>query len=430
MSDSPVLVETLRNGLFRGADSSITIDRCDLVEAVESYGSPLYVYSSQKIRDNYKKLNSTLDGFASVYYSVKANPNVSIVNCLVNLGCGAEIASRREFDIAIEAGCKTDKIVFAGPAKSEQDIKHVMSLGIGELHVESIEEINRANQIAQQLDIQQPVSIRINPSAALKVGAMRMGGVPSPFGIDEEQIPGVLNHLRRMPGLSLHGVHVYSGTQILDASSLLLQWNYAIEISSKIARENEIALKSIDLGGGLGIPYYAGQNSLSLDVLTEGVEKLKFKVEQDEWLESVSIIVEPGRYLVGDAGIYLCRVNNVKKSRDQRFVVTDGGLHHNLAATGNLGQIVKRDYPIFVLNKTSRDISSAKVVGPLCTPLDCIGAQTELPEVEVGDVVCVMQSGAYGLTASPNRFLGHDTPVELLLQDGNMIDINSEYRHY
>jgi diaminopimelate decarboxylase len=217
----------------------------------------------------------------------------------------------------------------------------------------------------------------------------------------------------------MHGIHVFAGTQILDAGVLLDQWSHSVSIASRLARQLGRPLKTLDLGGGLGIPYYVGDKPLDLDAVARGVPTLRAAMDAEPLLRGARVVLEPGRFLTGSAGIYLMSVRAVKVSRGTRFIVCDGGMHHHLAASGNLGQIVKRDYPIVAASRLDdTDCSPSHVVGPLCTPLDSLGRNSKLPRLHEGDLVAVLQSGAYGLTASPSGFLSHPTPAEVLIEDG------------
>jgi len=167
------------------------------------------------------------------------------------------------------------------------------------------------------------------------------------------------------------------------------------------------------------VPYHAGERLLDLQALREGLGPLAAAIRAEPLLRDARVIVEPGRYLAANAGVYLMQVVAIKHSRGTRFVICDGGMHHHLAASGNLGQVVKRDYPIVAatrLHATERE--PAMLTGPLCTPLDTLGRQCRLPALEPGDLVAVLQSGAYGLTASPIGFLSHPTPAEVLVDAG------------
>lgn len=248
---------------------------------------------------------------------------------------------------------------------------------------------------------------------------MRMGGKPAAFGFDEEIMEDVVARIEASDHLDLQGLHMFAGTQILKASVLLTQWAYGLDLAARLVALINRPLKTIDLGGGLGAPYHQGDAALDLDAVAAGVGDLRRTKSENTLLNSATVILEPGRFLTANAGLYVMAVRAVKESRGERFIVTDGGMHHHLAASGNLGQVIKRDYPIVAATKMNDDKRfQAHVVGPLCTPLDTLGRQTALPVVAPGDLIAVMQSGAYGYSASPLNFLSHPAPPELVVDKG------------
>ncbi|MGD9924323.1 MAG: type III PLP-dependent enzyme [Pseudorhodoplanes sp.] len=390
----------------------------------ERFGTPLYVYDAAVFRHCFAGLKEALGGFADIFFSIKANPNPAIANIFVALGAGIEIASGGEYERAREAGAPARDILFAGPAKRDDELDRVIRDGIGELHVECFEEIARANRIAARAGKRVAVSVRINPVAQAQGGAMRMGGKASPFGFDEEQIGDALDAIAEAGQLDLCGVHLFAGTQILDAGVLLAQWRHGLDVAARVARAVGAPLRSIDLGGGLGIPYYSGDGSLDLAAVRRGIDSLAAAKDAEPLLRGARVIVEPGRYLAGPGGLYVARVVANKVSRGTRFIVTDGGMHHHLAASGNLGQVIKRDYPVLAPARMDEArLQRCTVTGPLCTPLDTLARAAELPPLQAGDLIAVMQSGAYGLSASPAGFLSHPRPVEVLIDDGRVASI-------
>jgi diaminopimelate decarboxylase len=395
------------------------------IEALaERFGTPLYIYDAEVMRRSFMALKIALTGFAGIVYSIKANPNPVIARIFVELGAGIEIASAGEYDRARHAGVAPHAILFAGPGKQDDELIHVVENGIGEIHLESLEEMMRLDAIAARAGTQVAVSLRINPVSAAQGGAMRMGGKPSPFGFDEEQIDEVLRVLASTTYLDLCGIHMFAGTQILDADTLLAQWRHGIDVAAHVARATKRPLRSIDLGGGLGIPYYAGDLPLDLAAVRSGIGALSQHKQAEPLLRETRVIVEPGRFLAGPGGLYVARVIASKTSRRTRFIVTDGGMHHHLAASGNLGQVVKRDYPVIAPARMDATAFERVVVaGPLCTPLDTLARAADLPPLEAGDLVAVMQSGAYGLSASPVGFLSHAAPVEVLVDNGTVTAI-------
>jgi diaminopimelate decarboxylase len=388
-------------------------------EIASQYGTPLFIYDRSVIEKKWARLRQALPSAFSIYYSVKANPNQTILRCFLEKGAGLEIASAGEYTQARNAGCPAEKIVFAGPGKTESELEQVLSNGIGEIHLESLLEAQRVNAIAGKSGRLARVSLRINPSAEAEGGAMRMGGRPAPFGVDEEDVDRILNHLLELPSLDFQGIHLFTGTQILDFQILGAQYRKGIELARRIAGRLSRPLHTIDFGGGFGIPYFHHEKELDGGCLREVLEALLTEIDGDPSFAGTQFLVEPGRYLVGEAGVYLAKVSDIKISRGKKFLITDGGMHHHLAASGNLGQTIKRNYPIGVVNKMGRPPEeTVEVVGPLCTPLDVLARSVELPSAEVGDLIGVFQSGAYARSASPAGFLSHPSPPEVWVDDG------------
>lgn len=418
---NPDLADVLISENFERKGGTLHVGGLAVPALAQTYGTPFFVYDAALMRRAYRALTQTVSGFADVDYSVKANPNSAVIRIFAEEGAGAEIASGSEFEAARAAGIDPQRILFAGPGKSDADIELTVSAGIGEIHLENIEEMGRVAACASRLGRTVRVAIRINPGAAAQGGAMRMGGKPSPFGFDEEEIETVVDAIDAEPSLRLIGVHLFAGTQTLHAKTLIAQWSYGISLAARVARRIGRPLETIDLGGGLGIPYFPGDQSLDLAALRAGLPDLRATLTADPLLAAARIVLEPGRYLVGSSGLYVARVRAVKESRGTRFVITDGGMHHHLAASGNLGQVVKRDFPLAaIVEPPSAVRASCAVVGPLCTPLDMLARAAHLPSLRAGDLVAVLQSGAYGLTASPTGFLSHPLPAEFLIDSGQV----------
>ncbi|NNF77601.1 MAG: type III PLP-dependent enzyme, partial [Rhizobiales bacterium] len=333
-------------------------------------------------------------------------------------GCGLEVASAGELFQALAVGCAPNRIIFAGPGKSEEELAAAIDASIREIHVESIEEARAIDRLAQHRGVICPVALRINPTDA-SGGAMRMGGKASPFGIDEEDLDEVLGELLDCKNIKVRGVHLFMGTQILDADVLINQYHRAVSIAKQVAGRVG-PLDTIDFGGGWGTPYFAHERELNLNVVAKGIMEVELALSEDPLLANAAAIIEPGRFLVNEAGVYVTKVSRVKRSRGKTFAIIDGGMHHHLAASGNLGQAIKRNYPVAVLNKVGQSASQAtEVVGPLCTPLDTIGRGVQLPPVEAGDLIGVFLSGAYARSSSPLGFLSHATPPEVMVCNGD-----------
>jgi diaminopimelate decarboxylase len=324
---------------------------------------------------------------------------------------GLDIASAGELKVALDAGMNPKEISLAGPGKSDTELAQAIAAGIL-VSLESPREVEVLAHLSRSMGLPARVAVRINPDFELKSSGMKMGGGPKQFGIDAELVPELLSEIARL-GLAFEGFHIYSGSQNLKAEAICEAQQKSVELAIMLARSAPAPVTFLNIGGGFGIPYFPGEQPLDLTPIGENLRAL---VEQTKAaIPSACLVIELGRYLVGEAGIYVCRVIDRKISRGQVFLVTDGGLHHHLAASGNFGQVIRKNYPVVIGNKVhgSRR-ENASVVGPLCTPLDLLADRVEMAEARHGDLVVVFQSGAYGLTASPRDFLSHPEPAEVL----------------
>lgn len=416
MSD---LVPILTRKYFPESAETLVIGGIPASQLADAWGTPLFAYDRALLDARYDALRAALPKRFSIYYSIKANPNSTILRHFLRRGCGLEIASGGEFHRAIEAGCAPSRMLFAGPGKSVAELELALSHGIGEIHVESFCEIERVAQICRRRGIRGQVAIRINPAGEAEGGAMRMGGRPAQFGLDEEVLDQVVDTVLRKPELELTGVHLFTGTQILDAAVLLGQYLHGLVLARRVARMSGKPLHRLDFGGGLGIPYFPHEQELNLDAVRNGLQALCSEIDGDENLSGTEFLVEPGRFLSGEAGIYVTRISDIKVSRGKKFLIVDGGMNHHLAASGNLGQAIKRNFPIAILNKLTLPAQDAvDIVGPLCTPLDTLARGILLPPAEIGDLIGIFQSGAYTRSASPLGFLSHPTPPEIWVDSG------------
>ena len=404
---------------FPGSERELLVGGCPVSELAGRHGTPLYVYDAAIMDRQLARLRSSLPAGFSVCYSVKANPNRAVLRHFLSRDCGLEVASAGELAEALAAGCLADRIFFAGPGKTEAELEQAVARGVGEIHVESATEGRRIVAIARRRATRARVALRVNPGAAAQGGAMRMGGKPAPFGVDEEQLDEVLDLLEADSAVDLQGLHLFTGTQILDHAVVVGQYRHGLRVARRVAARLGRPLRTLDFGGGFGIPYFANETELDTGKLGEELHALFIEVDGDPLFRGTRFVVEPGRYLVGEAGVFVTRITDIKVSRGKTFLITDGGMNNHLAASGNLGQVIKRNYPIAIAGRLapSRTVP-VDVVGPLCTPLDTLARDVALPPAEIGDLVVIFQSGAYGLTASPVLFLGHSIPAEVLVTDG------------
>jgi len=404
---------------FGQAGGELLVGGKRVSEIVAEAGTPSFVYDRDVLARKWQLLRAALPDQFDLHYSVKANPAHDILEFFVNHGAGLEVASAGEIRRALRAGCPASRVSFAGPGKTDTELELALTEGVGEIHLESLREAERIAAIARRRDVTAGVAVRVNPEPETAGGAMRMGGKPAPFGVDEACLQGVVEHVQGEPAMALRGIHLYVGTQILDHRTLLAQYRHGVEIARRVAGWCRRPLQTVNLGGGLGVPYFPGESEFDIECFGRDVRTLADDLRSDAAFAGTRFVLEPGRYLVAEAGIYVARVLDVKTSRGKRFVVLDGGMHHHLAASGNLGQVIKRNFPIAVLNKLDRKAhEEVDVVGPLCTPLDILGRGVLLPVVEEGDLVGVFQSGAYALSASPVRFLSRPAPAEVLVAGG------------
>ncbi|HWZ47617.1 MAG TPA: pyridoxal-dependent decarboxylase, exosortase A system-associated [Herbaspirillum sp.] len=374
--------------------------------------TPFYAYDRSLLIDRVKYLRRVLPSDISLHYSVKANPMPALVQCMANLVDGFDVASGGELKVALDTTMKPVDISFAGPGKNLAELSQAVSAGVI-VSVESEREVNILVDIGEALGVAPRVSVRVNPDFEMKTSGMKMGGGAKPFGVDAESVPQLLRRLGSL-GVDFQGMQIFSGSQSLNPAAIMEAQSRTFELAFRLAQYASTPVRSLNIGGGFGIPYFPGD--LPLDVAQIGYHLAQWMPRVHAALPGSEIIVELGRYLVGEAGIYVTRVIDRKVSRGQIFLVVDGGLHHHLAASGNFGQVIRKNYPVAVASASlnaAREVVS--VVGPLCTPLDVLAAQTELPAADVGDLIVVFQSGAYGLTASPTAFLGHPAPGEVLL---------------
>lgn len=415
-----------RNFGIRGQE--LLVGDLTVSKIAQEFGTPLFIYDEGILEAQLSALRNALPASFSISYSVKANPTQAILKFFVGHGCGLEIASGGELQQAIAAGCPPNHIIFAGPGKTVAELELALRYQIKEIHVESLRELRRIGELCRQTSLQANIALRVNPSADAQGGAMRMGGKPAPFGIDEECVDEVISEALADSRLTFTGIHLFTGTQVLDYQILINQYRKGIEIARRVAAKFGQPISTLDFGGGLGIPYFPGEQQLDLNQFRSALRGLVSEIEQGGVFASTEFMVEPGRFLVGEAGVYVSRVNDIKISRGRKFLILDGGMHHHLAASGNLGQTIKRNYPVALLNKLSLpDTEQMDVVGPLCTPLDTMARNVMLPAAEVGDLFGIFQSGAYALSASPVGFLSHPTPPEVLIS-GKTADLIRERR--
>lgn len=398
---------------FEVRDDCLVLDGRSILDIAAEVGrTPFYAYVRRYMSERVARLRETLPREIHLHYAIKANPMPAVVTHMASLVDGLDVASAHEMRVALDAGMAPRKVSFAGPGKTDTELSQAVAAGIT-ISVESEREIRVLSQLARRTSTCPRVAIRVNPEFELKTSGMKMGGGPKQFGIDSERVPEVLKEIAALP-LEFVGFHIFSGSQNLRADALVEAQRKSADLAIRLAEHAPGAVQLLNLGGGFGIPYFPGDEPLDLISIGSALRALLPEIVRH--LPDSEVILELGRFLVGEAGIYVCRVIDRKLSRGHPFLVTDGGLHHHLAASGNFGQVVRKNYPVVIGNRIRgerREIVS--VVGPLCTPLDLLADRMDLAEAGPGDLVVVLQSGAYGMTASPQRFLSHPPPEEIMV---------------
>ena len=397
---------------FAVADGELIVGGQPLGRLAARIGqTPFYVYSRELLDARVQQLRAALPPEVSLHYAMKANPMPALVQHMVGLVNGIDVASAGELQLALDAGADPHEISFAGPGKRDPELVQAVAAGVL-VNVESARELPVLAAAARQLGVPARVALRVNPDFELKGSGMKMGGGPKQFGVDVEQVPGVLAEMKRL-GLQFEGFHLFAGSQNLKAESICEAQLKSYELALRLVRDNDLDIRFLNLGGGFGIPYFPGERPLDLAPIGDNLRALVARAKAD--MPAAQIVIELGRFFVGEAGLYVCRVVDKKVSRGLTYLVCDGGLHHHLANSGNFGQVVRKNYPVTIGNRQGAPLEVVTAVGPLCTPLDLLADRMALPQAEIGDLLVVYQSGAYGPSASPQAFLGHPRCVEALV---------------
>jgi diaminopimelate decarboxylase len=401
------------NQFATGDDGQLLVGGLPLRTLAARVGStPFYAYDRALLRARVAELRAALPAAIKLHYAMKANPMPAVVQFMAGLVEGIDVTSAGELKVALDAGAHPAEVSFAGPGKRDPELHQAVAAGVL-VNVESARELPVLAAASQQLGLPARVALRVNPDFELKGSGMKMGGGPKQFGVDVELVPEVLSQVRRL-GLAFEGFHLFAGSQNLKAESICEAQLKSYELAVRLAEHAPSPVRFLNLGGGFGIPYFPGESPLDLAPVGANLDALLGRAARE--LPEAAFVIELGRYLVGEAGVYVCRIVDRKVSRGQVFLVTDGGLHHHLSASGNFGQVVRKNYPVTLVTRSgSAEREVASVVGPLCTPLDLLADRMLLPCAEVGDLAVVYQSGAYGASASPQAFLGHPGCAEVLV---------------
>ncbi|HKQ25272.1 MAG TPA: pyridoxal-dependent decarboxylase, exosortase A system-associated [Burkholderiales bacterium] len=398
---------------FPVVDDCLQIGGIPLTELARRVGrTPFYAYDRSLITQRVALLREHLPPEVHLHYAIKANPMPEIVRHLSQLVDGLDVASAGELKVALATGMDVAEISFAGPGKTDTELAEATAAGII-VNLESEREMERIAALGKSNGKRPRVAVRVNPDFELKSSGMKMGGGSKQFGVDAERVPAMLARIGQL-ALDFQGFHIFSGSQNLRADAIKEAQQKTIELALKLASHAPSPVRLLNIGGGFGIPYFPGERPL--DVAAVGTNLAQLLGAMKERLPQARVVIELGRYMVGEAGLYVCRVIDRKISRGHVFLVTDGGLHHHLAASGNFGQVIRKNYPVLVGNRViGGERETVSVVGPLCTPLDLLADGMEMAKADAGDLIAVFQSGAYGLSASPLGFLSHPAPAEVLV---------------
>lgn len=392
--------------------SRLIVGGVDFAELLERAGdTPAFLYDGAALAARVARLRAALPEAVRVHYAIKANPHRDVLVAMAGMVDGLDVASGGELAMAL-AVKPAAAISFAGPGKRDDELAAAITAG-ATLHVESEGEADRVLAIGDRLGIGPRIAVRVNPDFELRGSGMRMGGRASPFGIDAARVPALVKRLVAL-GVDWHGFHIFAGSQTLDSAAIIEAQAATLALAERLAEEAGAVPAFVNLGGGFGIPYFAGDTPVDVEGVGQALGEALAR--RGPVLAETGFAVELGRWLVGEAGVYCTRVVDVKESGGETFVVVDGGLHHQLAASGNFGTVVRRNYPVAVAERMdAAPVMTASVVGCLCTPLDRLADRVALPQVAVGDTIVLFQAGAYGATASPAAFLGHPPARELFV---------------
>ena len=398
---------------FGVIDGELAIDgRTASALVAEAGDTPLFAYSRALIAARVARLRAAMPKRLAVHYAVKANPYVPLLEFMTGQVDGFDIASAGELAIVSSAGVALRKVSFAGPGKRDAELEAAIVAGVT-INLESLAECRRALAIGERFDATPRLAVRVNPDFDLKGSGMKMGGGAKQFGVDIEKVPEVIRTILAS-GAEWRGLHIFAGSQALDAQAIIETQAQTLALAARLADESGVSLTACNLGGGFGIPYFPGDSDLDIEAI--GAALAEQFAALPPVLETTEFCIELGRWLVGTAGVYLTRIVDRKESHGEVFLITDGGLHHQLAASGNFGTVVRRNYPVAIASRFGAPVEEeASVVGCLCTPLDRLADKAGFPRAEVGDLVAVFCAGAYGATASPAQFLGQGPAKEMLI---------------
>lgn len=397
----------------------------DLRDVLNRSGTPAYIYDLDSVKERISSVKKAVGPDISLYYAVKANPSPGILKRALGLVDGLDVSSSGEAKLALAAGFPAGSISFAGPGKTDEELEFAVVNGVGCVSVESVNELSRLDRIAAERGRRVNIAARINPLTPAAGLGLNMAGKPSQFGIDEDQCEDFISRLKSTRNCALTGIHVYSGTQCLYEKNLIDNAARVLVIAEKFVKEYSAGIKTVNFGGGFGVPYYEGQKELDIDSVCSGIRKNFDLFRERSGIGSCKGILELGRYLTAQSGIYACRVIDVKRSHGRIFCVLDGGINHNLQAAGLFGKFLRENIRIINISGPGGvETGNVTFAGPLCTSIDIMGADVEISLPSPGQYIGFLTSGAYAYSASPVLFLSREAPREIFIEDNKVVDMS------
>jgi len=394
---------------FAGQQGILRIAGKSAEEWIEITGdTPLFVYDPAMVATRIERLRAALPAAVAIHYAVKANP--ALIAAVAPLVDGLDIASAGELAM-VQSAAPGTPVSFAGPGKRDDELRAAIEAGVT-INLESVGEGARALAIADRIGTRARLAVRVNPDIELRGSGMKMGGRASPFGVEPEQVPALARTIIDQ-GAEWRGFHIFAGSQALDTQALIDTQAATLALAARLSDAIGVTPPLVNIGGGFGVPYFPGDQPVDVEAIGTALGDAMTSLPPS--LIDARFAIELGRWLVAESGVYLTRIVDRKVSRDETFLIVDGGLHHQLAASGNFGTVVRRNYPIALANRVGEAATeTVTVVGCLCTPLDRLGDQISLPEARIGDLIAIFLAGAYGRSASPTAFLGHPAPAEIV----------------
>jgi diaminopimelate decarboxylase len=395
-----------------------------LADVARRFGTPFFIYFLDEVRSRIDSLRDVFGGRFGISYAVKSNPNPALVAWMSGHVPALDISSGGELKRALAAGWSGDRISFTGPGKRGWELADAVSAGVGKFVLESVREAEDLDALAAAAQRVQPVLLRLAPASLPRGFGINMAGKPTQFGVDEEEAVGAVAAIGELAHLRLAGFHAYSGTQCVDAKAVGENIGIFARLFGELAARFDLRPEALVFGAGFGIPYHPGMNALDLPAVAAAAAPALDRLASDPRTANATLYLEMGRYLVGEAGLYVARVTRIKRSRGAEIAICDGGMNHHLGACGHLGSVIHRNYRIFKPGAAAHEARRTyELVGPLCTSIDTLGHAVELPELREGDLLGVQCSGAYGLTASPVNFISHEPPREFAVEGGAVSEV-------